>query len=480
MVVIESFRMNVLVITPPKCASFDEVITHKIDKWIINLVDRDALVCCTIFEKYYGRCVYLPLNLLFPYFCGGEKDINEITNKIIGFNFDLIVFIISYLNEGTMFFSVMEIMKQCNNLEIKNENAIILGNYPSYEKGKLLHSGYKFIGTTNDFYEHISKKEHVNINSSSYVPAYEKILPYLDVITYHSTGKLNLGLRTSFGCPYKCIFCSTSSTHKIMEYIDPKVLCEEIIKIDKLFDLKNIHFDCILDDEFGLDLNRFDLYVSILKKYKIKVDYVLMRADTVLNLKNKMDELKDITNYILIGVENCEDSILNIANKEQTFEEVLKAIFLLKNSGIKTHLNWIIGLPGESNKSLYTNIKTMTFLLRTGLADEIEPQLLVPFPWTTLFRKKDEYKMNLITENPLMFNEKGIDCIFSYENLTNYTLEKWYLLALYLCSTIGRERWDKIRLKKVLDCGSGLFLKKIKESYDYSDYSALEKIFEEK
>ena len=55
---------------------------------------------------------------------------------------------------------------------------------------------------------------------------------------------------------------------------------------------------------------------------------------------------------------------------------MIEAIVLLKKNKIKTHLNWIIGLPGETVLSVYHNLKTMIFLLRSGLADEIELLML--------------------------------------------------------------------------------------------------------
>lgn len=79
----------------------------------------------------------------------------------------------------------------------------------------------------------------------------------------------------------------------------------------------------------------------------------------------------------LIGCETADDELLKRMNRNQTFEDLLITTKLLKTANVAVvSTYWIIGLPGETRKSLYDIVRNVA---RTETYKVIEDAVYVSF-----------------------------------------------------------------------------------------------------
>ena len=97
---------------------------------------------------------------------------------------------------------------------------------------------------------------------------------------------------------------------------------------------------------------------------------------------------------VQIGVESFDDNVLKRAGKNQTSEEIYAGIERVQEAGIKFSAFILIGLPGETRKSLDATIKGVR---ETGI--RARPRIVVPLPGTGLYAQAlregrlDEFEM---------------------------------------------------------------------------------------
>ena len=83
---------------------------------------------------------------------------------------------------------------------------------------------------------------------------------------------------------------------------------------------------------------------------------------------------------IQFGVENASQEILDSCNKKIRVDEIIKMFELCQRLGIKTLAHFILGLPGETEESLYETVQ----LAKRIKADYASFNVAIPIPGTTL------------------------------------------------------------------------------------------------
>ena len=118
--------------------------------------------------------------------------------------------------------------------------------------------------------------------------------------------------------------------------------------------------------------------------------------------------------------------------------------------------------------------------MRSGLADEIEPQLLTPFPWTPLANEREKYSLFITSNDPYDFNESGIKACFHYFSSTSSLFEKSFLIARYVCCSFSEKRWDVNRQSSLLNLSKEEIVTRIYDTYDDNDYKLFLQLIGEK
>jgi radical SAM superfamily enzyme YgiQ (UPF0313 family) len=88
------------------------------------------------------------------------------------------------------------------------------------------------------------------------------------------------------------------------------------------------------------------------------------------------------------GIESTSPGVLKSCNKNLDLEKTSRIIQTTKGLGIKVHLTFCLGLPGETKSSIDNTIK----FIRKVKPDSLQFSLATPFPGTDFFEYVDNKK----------------------------------------------------------------------------------------
>ena len=188
---------------------------------------------------------------------------------------------------------------------------------------------------------------------------------------------------TSRGCPFRCDFCSRSVFGNEFRTRSAANIVDEIEAIME-YGYDRIWF---ADDCFTISRKRLiDICDEILDR-RLKIGWeCLSRVDTIdREVVGKMKEAGCMR--VFFGIESGNDSVLAIMNKQITAEQARRAVFMVKEAGIRVGAFFILGYPGESDQTVLDTVRFSSSLP----VDYLSFTLPYPIPGTPLYeRTKDE------------------------------------------------------------------------------------------
>jgi anaerobic magnesium-protoporphyrin IX monomethyl ester cyclase len=218
-------------------------------------------------------------------------------------------------------------------------------------------------------------------------------------------GYTTTAIMSSRGCPFSCDFCSKPVFGNDFRARAASNVADEIEEVISL-GYSRIWF---ADDCFTLDRERLIGICDEIIKRGLKIGWeCLSRVDTLdPETVDKMKQAGCIRMFF--GIESGNDSILALMKKQITIKQVRKALFLCKESGIKAGAFFIVGYPGENDKTVLETIKFASSLP----LDYLSFTLPYPIPGTPLYERlngeliSDEWEepknINLV-KHKLLFN----------------------------------------------------------------------------
>ncbi|MBP1609746.1 MAG: hypothetical protein H6Q04_1981 [Acidobacteria bacterium] len=191
---------------------------------------------------------------------------------------------------------------------------------------------------------------------------------------------------SSRGCPYKCVFCSSSAFWERTRFFSADYVVEEIEQLMQKFpDMKQIP---IWDDLFIADKQRLIKIVDLVEakginkkvtfSFSIRANFVDDEMCMVLKRLNVVG--------VAFGAESGSDRILKLMNKGTTVRQNQKALDLLQAHGIPVMCSFIMGWPTETEEEV---CKTFEFILQNIVAGKLPTSnavnILMPIPGTALW-----------------------------------------------------------------------------------------------
>ena len=186
-------------------------------------------------------------------------------------------------------------------------------------------------------------------------------------------------LISSRGCPFNCVFCSSSRLFgKKFRARTAKNTVDEMEHIIEKF---NIHVMEFADDTFTLVKKRVENICYEIRKRGLDVTWVCSsRADTV--TKDLLIKMRKAgCSLIFYGIESGSQHVLNLMNKGEKLEQIIKAVRWTKKAGIEAYGSFILGFPGETKAELEA---TINFAKKIGI-DFAEFSTITAFPGTPLY-----------------------------------------------------------------------------------------------
>ncbi|MFX1426169.1 MAG: TIGR04013 family B12-binding domain/radical SAM domain-containing protein [Promethearchaeota archaeon] len=208
------------------------------------------------------------------------------------------------------------------------------------------------------------------------------------------------------GCPYVCYFCQTpyitgaKPRHRSIESI-----CESVqILTDHYGDLTDIRFITPNAFSYGsedgrtLKIDKLETLLSNVREIigekgrvfvgtfpsEVRPEHIIQ--DT-LNLVLKYGNNDNIT----VGAQSGSQKILDLCHRGHTVDEIYRAVDLTLKNNLKINVDFIFGLPGETNEDIELTIEMMKKLSSRGA--RIHAHSFIPLPQTP-FSKKPAKRVN--------------------------------------------------------------------------------------
>lgn len=190
---------------------------------------------------------------------------------------------------------------------------------------------------------------------------------------------------TSRGCPYQCVFCSTSKFWgSKVRFASAKRVADEIEIWHKKYGVTNMH---IWDDLFTINIGRIKEIVSILKKNNIlkKIEFgVCCRSNTLTEEICKVLKELNVTG-LSFGFESGSPRVLEYLKKGSvTLEGHKRAILLAKRFKFNVSGNFIFGSPNEKIEDMQETLAFMNWCKKNKV-NHMSSSIMTPFPGTEIW-----------------------------------------------------------------------------------------------
>lgn len=193
----------------------------------------------------------------------------------------------------------------------------------------------------------------------------------------------NLQMYSSRGCPFQCSFCVWINARYgdlQVSFRDPQDIMQEIRWCLSKWPFKAVYFD---DDTFNLKKDHVLGIAEAYQRESFGVPWAAMcRAD--LFDRETLETCKKSGLYaVKYGIESANPQILQGINKHLDLEKAEQVIAWTKELGIRVHLTLVVGLPGETERTIR---QTWKFAKRVK-ADYLQFSLATPYPGTELYEQ---------------------------------------------------------------------------------------------
>jgi len=190
-------------------------------------------------------------------------------------------------------------------------------------------------------------------------------------------------IMTSRGCPYRCLFCSTSRFWKTIRFNSAGHVVAEIKDLIKNYKVERI---TIWDDLFTIKKDRIEKITELLKKEKLlgKVTFECMaRVNTITDdiciALKKMGVV-----FLNFGFESGNKRVLKMLKQNVSIEQNKEAILLGKKYGFMVFGSLIFGSPTETLEEMDDTIKFIDFAVKNRI-DGLWTFVMTPFPGTPIW-----------------------------------------------------------------------------------------------
>lgn len=165
---------------------------------------------------------------------------------------------------------------------------------------------------------------------------------------YAAAGEKRLGIFSTRGCPYGCIFCTGRTV------MGRRIRCrppEEVVEEMRYWQQKaQISHFCFNEDNLLGYHKHGEKLLDLLESARLPVTYSLevgVRADALTDEVCAKLRRTGCT-IVAIGVESVDPYVLKLAKKGETIETITRGIRCAKRAGLFVKGYFIVGLPGDS------------------------------------------------------------------------------------------------------------------------------------
>jgi radical SAM superfamily enzyme YgiQ (UPF0313 family) len=201
----------------------------------------------------------------------------------------------------------------------------------------------------------------------------------------------NVQMCSSRGCPFRCTFCLWPQVlygeHKYRKRTPAKVV-DEMEWLIKRFGFKAVYFD---DDVFNIDKTHVINICQEIKRRNIKIPWAVMARADLMDEKLLSIMASAGLYAVKYGIESASKKVLRLCKKNLNLAYAERMVKYTRRLGIKVHLTFCLGLPGETTQSIQQSVD---FIARVN-PESLQFSLATPFPGTSYFRHLEKDGVSL-------------------------------------------------------------------------------------
>ncbi|MCL5778597.1 magnesium-protoporphyrin IX monomethyl ester anaerobic oxidative cyclase [Limibaculum sp. FT325] len=224
--------------------------------------------------------------------------------------------------------------------------------------------------------------------AASTVKKLDAIRPDWSILQWEKYIYIPMGCRVAIpnmarGCPFTCSFCSQWKFWRDYRIRDPKVVVDEI---EDLVTNHGVGFFILADEEPTINKKKFVAFCEelIARGLPDKVQWgINTRVTDILRDEKELPLYRRAgLIHISLGTEAASQLKLDLFNKETKIEQNKRAIQLLRENGIVTEAQFIVGLENETAETLEETYQ----MARDWNPDLANWSMYTPWPFSDLFR----------------------------------------------------------------------------------------------
>jgi anaerobic magnesium-protoporphyrin IX monomethyl ester cyclase len=243
---------------------------------------------------------------------------------------------------------------------------------------------------------------------------------------------------SSRGCPHNCVFCGShvvfGRTTRFRSVANVVAEVEQVIAELGYYGF-NFH-----DDTFCLHRQRV---IDLCREFSgFNIFWrCLTRADT-LDESLLQEMLAGGCRELLLGVESGSDKVLKRIQKGTTAKQNLKAMKMIKKSGIQLKAAIMIGNPGET----WETVEETKKLLKECPPDFWSVSVFTPFPGSATWADPEKYGIKILTRDLTQYAMVGRDykgiVVSETEEMTKEDIERARDELIDLCLSLSGPTYD--------------------------------------
>jgi radical SAM superfamily enzyme YgiQ (UPF0313 family) len=236
-----------------------------------------------------------------------------------------------------------------------------------------------------------------------------------------------LDMFTARGCPYKCAYCVWHRFHKKIAYHSMERVLEEL-HFAYTRGIKRVTFwDSVFDSP-----KRARILCDYIAKEGFDFHMLLYQNPWTIN-PEQLNMLEKTGNFVVvIGVQSLHAEALRISNRPSDVDQIKKALQYLRESGLPSVVDIILGLPGET---LETYKKGIDYITSQGFA--LSTNVLHLLPGSELFEHAQTYSIRCQPYPPYL--------VYGTCTMSSQDIVKGFKYSFYV---ENREKYRRIILGK--------------------------------
>ena len=255
-------------------------------------------------------------------------------------------------------------------------------------------------------------------------------------------------METNRGCNHFCTYCSQAIFGHNVRWKSPERI------VDEMFRMLDIGFNDIhiKDDNFTADIEKAKVVCRLLIEKKFPAPWALPTGVNIHDVDSEFFQLAAAAGCYMVsfGIESASPEVLKNVGKNQTPEQIRKAVTMAHEAGLETVGFFMIGLPGDTEETIR---ETMKFACSLPLT-YAKASMTLPFPSSALFKQIDS-EGRIKSKNWDIYNFHSTTDVWEHENLAWDVIRKYYGMFhrkfYFRPSYIWKRFWRDIRMGYLWD-----------------------------